>query len=86
MRQMEFKMERTGLLDIGDVLPVEEYRLPNSFYYVLGASFAMSGNYDAQHRLEKREGTVVDVKETPKGFFVTMAFDEPDNEPENMRI
>ena len=52
MRQMEFKMERTGLLEVGDVLPVTESKLPTS------------------------EGTVVDVKETPKGFFVTVEFDE----------
>ena len=26
MRQMEFKMERTGLLEVGDVLPVDRLR------------------------------------------------------------
>ena len=76
MRQMEFKMERTGLLQVGDVLPVEEYKLPNSYYYMLGPAYAMSGNFDTLHRLKSREGTVSDVRETPKGFFVTVDFPE----------
>jgi len=73
MRQMEFKMERTGLLEVGDVLPVTESKLPT---YTLGNAFAMSANYTFRERLKSTEGTVVDVKETPKGFFVTVEFDE----------
>ena len=76
MRQMEFKMERTGLLREGDILPVTEGKLPSSYYYTLGKAFAMSGNYSFSERLSSREGKVVKVHETPKGFFVTMEFDE----------
>ena len=65
MRREEFKMERTGLLEIGDVLPITEGKLPNSYYYTLGKAY-----------IKSREGTVVDVKETPKGYFVTVEFDE----------
>ena len=36
----------------------------------------MSGNYAVGERLKSREGDVVDVKETEKGYFVTMEFDE----------
>ncbi len=78
MRQMEFKMERTGLLEVGDVLPVEEFKLPNSYYYMLGAAYAMSANYGTLKRLKSKEGRVSDVRETPKGFFVTVDF--PDEE------
>ena len=76
MGQMEFKMERTGLLDVGNVLSITEYELPNSYYYVLGRSFAMSGNYTTLQRIKAKEGTVIDVKETPKGFYVTVEYQD----------
>ena len=76
MRQMEFKMERTGLLEVGQVLPVTEGKLPTSYFYTLGKAYAMSANYSFSERLKSREGKVVDIKETPKGFFVTVEFDE----------
>lgn len=76
MRQMKFKMERLGLLEVGDVLPVTEGRLPASYYYTLGKSYAMSGNFSFRERLKSTEGRVVDIEETPKGYFVTVEFDE----------
>lgn len=76
MRREEFKMERTGLIEIGDILPVTEGKLPNSYYYTLGKAYAMSANYGAGERIRSQEGTVADIKETPKGYFVTVEFDE----------
>ena len=76
MRRMEFKMERQNLLNIGDILPVTESKLPNSYYYTLGHAFAMSANYSTLERLQSTEGKVVDIQETDKGFFVTVEFDE----------
>ncbi len=76
MRQMKFKMERLGLLEVGDVLPVTEGRLPASYYYTLGKSYAMSGNFSFRERLKSTEGRVVDIEETPKGYFVTVEFNE----------
>lgn len=77
MRQMEFKMERQGLCKVGDVLPVTEGKLPTSYYYTLGKAYAMSANFTFSERLQKcTEGKVVDIKETEKGFFVTVEFDE----------
>ena len=70
MRREEFKMERTGLLAVGDVLPI------NSYYYTLGKAYAMSANYAVGERIVSGEGTVVEVRETPKGYFVTVEFDE----------
>ncbi|MCI8280937.1 MAG: hypothetical protein HFI76_04405 [Lachnospiraceae bacterium] len=76
MRKMEFKMERTGLLKVGDVLPVTEGKLPSSYYYTLGKAYAMSANFSFGERLKSSQGKVVSVDETPKGFFVTVEFEE----------
>ena len=76
MRLMEFKMERSGLTKVGDRLKVTEGRLPMSYYYTLEHAIAMSGNYPQSERLLSEEGVVVDVKETEKGYYVVMSFDE----------
>ena len=69
-------MERQNLVEVGQTLSVTESKLPNSYYYTLEHAYAMSGNYTTLERLEIASGKVVDIKETPKGFFVTMEFDE----------
>lgn len=76
MREEPFKMERMNLVQVGDVLPITEGKLPTSYYYTLGKAYAMSANFKPSERIRSREGTVTDIEETPKGFFVTVAFDE----------
>lgn len=74
MREMEFKMERQGVLSVGQAVSVTEGVLPTSFYYTIDPALAMSGNFALRERLNSREGTVVDIKETPRGFYVTVNF------------
>ena len=76
MRQEEFKMEREGLVTKGQVLPITESKLPNSYYYTLGKSYAMSANFKITERINSSEGKVVDIKKTEKGFYVVVEFDE----------
>ena len=76
MRREEFKMERMGLVEIGQVLPITEGKLPNSYYYTLGKAYAMSANYAVSERIKSKEGTVAAIEETPRGYYITMEFDE----------
>lgn len=76
-RSMEFKMERPGLVDIGQVVDIREGTLPNSvFYYVIEPAVAMSGNFPLGNRLFAKKGTVTDIIENSRGFYVTVVFDE----------
>lgn len=74
MREMEFKMERQGLLETGQKVTVTEGVLPSSYYYTIDPSLAMSGNIPFRERLKGREGTVVDIKQNERGFYVTVNF------------
>ena len=76
MREMEFKMERPGLLEVGQKVSITEGVLPSSYYYTIVPSVAMSANYTLRERLKSREGTVKEIRENEKGFFVVVEFDE----------
>lgn len=76
MREMEFKMERRGLLHEGDKITVTEGVLPSNYYYTIDPSLAMSGNFPFRERLLAREGVVVGIEENDRGFYVKAEFDE----------
>lgn len=76
MRTMEFKMERTNLLNIGDLVEISEGVLPSNYYYVIEPSVAMSGNFPFDQRLKSKEGKVIDITENARGFYVIVEFQE----------
>lgn len=76
MRQLEFKMEREGLVKEGDIVTVTEGLLPSNYYYTIDPSLAMSGNIPFNQRLKSKEGKVTSVIENPRGYYVTVEFDE----------
>ena len=78
MRRIEFKMERPGLLEVGQKITVTEGVLPSNYYYTIDPSLAMSPNIPFRYWLKNREGVVADIVENARGFYVTAEFDEPE--------
>ena len=77
MRTMEFKMERQGLVQVGQVVDIREGTLPNSvFYYVIEPAVAMSANFSLGERLFSKQGTITNIQENERGFYVTVSFQE----------
>ena len=75
MREMEFKMERPGLLKEGQRVTVTEGVLPSTYYYTINPSLAMSGNFPFSERMLEREGEVLEIIENDRGFYVKVRFE-----------
>lgn len=76
MRQEKFKMERQGLVEAGQSIKVTE-RVNGSLYsYVAEPSVAMSGIYRTTQRIKSKEGIIKEVRETDRGFYLIIEFDE----------
>lgn len=80
MRVIEFKMERPGLLEVGDEIEVEESQLQTLqgvvYYYTIYPALAMSNNIPARNKLKNFHGKVVDIKSTESAAFVYGEFEE----------
>ena len=76
MREMEFKMERQGLVEVGQQVDVTESALPASFYYTIQPAVAMSKNYQGYERLQSTTGVVKEIRHTDRGYYVVVTFDE----------
>ena len=79
-REMVFKMERTGFLDVGEKVTLTEGVLPSAYYYTLDAararSLAMSPNIPLTERLTSNEGVVKSIDENERGSYVTVEIDD----------
>lgn len=76
MRTMEFTMVRSGLVKTGERVTVTEGKVAANYYYTIEPAVAMSANYSKTERLLSTEGVITEIKETPRGFFVVVEFDE----------
>ena len=75
MRQMEFKMERQGLVQVGDKVEVVEREGVN-YSYIIEPAVAMSGCYKNSERIKSTHGIIKNIEHTPRGFIVTAEFEE----------
>ncbi|MDO4633957.1 MAG: hypothetical protein Q4B01_08895 [Eubacteriales bacterium] len=76
MRQDKFKMERPNLVKPGDKIRITEYQTAMNYSYIIEPAVAMSGCYPVSERIQAREGVVVSVDNTPRGFIVTAEFEK----------
>ena len=75
MREVEFKMERQGLVKVGDKVDIIEREGVN-YSYIIEPAVAMSGCFSSRNRLKSREGIIRDIRENDRGFYVIVEFDE----------
>ena len=76
MREMVVKMERPGLVEVGQTVDVSESVTPVNVNYMIEPAVAMSGLFKFTERLKSRKGVVKDIVENERGYYVTVEFDE----------
>lgn len=75
MRIEEFKMERPGLIEVGDECRIVERSTVAFYYYIIQPALAMSGNYTLGQRIKSEKGIAREIKQDPRGFFVYVEFE-----------
>ena len=76
MREIVFKMERPGLVTVGQEVEVSESVTPVNVNYMIEPAVAMSGLFKFTERLKSRKGIVKEIVENGRGYYVTVEFDE----------
>ena len=76
MRQERFKMERPGLLNIGDKVQISEFQSYMNYSYIIEPAVAMSGCYKNSERIKAKTGVIKKIEHTPRGFMVTAEVEE----------
>lgn len=75
MREETFKMERPGLVEIGQNVEITELAGTN-YSYMIEPAVAMSGVFPNYQRIKSKTGIVKDIRKEPRGFYVVVEFDE----------
>lgn len=58
MRQEQFKMERQGLIKVGDVVEISEFQSYMNYSYIIEPAVAMSGCYKNSERIKSKTGVI----------------------------
>ena len=76
MREIVFKMERPGLVSVGQEVEVSELVTPFNVNYMIEPAVAMSGLFKLNDRLKADHGIVKHIEENERGYYVTVEFEE----------
>lgn len=75
-----FRMEREGLLKVGDEVTVTEYMnqtMQGQMYsYIINPAVAMSGFVPARQKINNPKGIVTEVKEEESFYTITVEFED----------
>ena len=79
IRNMDFRMSREGLMEVGDTVTLAKSTLSTLagtvYYYTIVPALAMSNN--TQKRLKTLAGTVTNIVPYGSEWTVTLAIEEP---------
>ena len=71
MRVEKFKMEREGLVEVGQEVHISERRPSSGRYtYLVDPSVAMSGIYRTNDRILSETGIIKEIQKTDRGFYL----------------
>ncbi len=74
-RDVVFKMERPGLVEVGQWVEVSESVTPFNVNYMIEPAVAMSGLFKLNDRLKSNGGVVKAIEENDRGYYVTVTFE-----------
>ncbi len=77
MREERFKMEREGLVEVGQEVDISERSAVTGQYtYLVEPSVAMSGIYRTRQRIKSRKGVIKEIEKTQRGFYLVVELNE----------
>lgn len=75
MREEIFKMEREGLVEVGQEVEVSEF-FGTGYSYMIEPAVAMSGVIPYQNRIKSRTGIIKEIRKEERGFYLVVEFEE----------
>ncbi|MBQ0001132.1 MAG: hypothetical protein KBT01_06300 [Clostridiales bacterium] len=75
MREVTFKMERPGLVEVGQTVEITEIVSAN-YSYMIEPAVAMSGVFPNSKRIKAKTGVIKDIRKEERGYYVVAEFEE----------